>query len=168
MVVGSVIVGLLDMSEAYTIKVDARQVNDLVKSLHKLDKETAKKIFNEIADVVKKSLITQLKNVTSHWKKSPKYRVIKKSSPDGFKVSLFVQGDIFWYVSLGTKRHTIVPVQANALRFTAGGKIIFTKRVNHPGSKAQNLDIELLEKAMDEIEPQIVKIVEKALYMAGI
>lgn len=33
-----------------------------------------------------------------------------------------------------TSPHVIVPVNAKALRFMVGGKVVFAKKVNHPGS----------------------------------
>jgi len=38
------------------------------------------------------------------------------------------------YVEFGTKPHTILPKRGTYLVFTIGGKKIFTKKVNHPGS----------------------------------
>jgi phage gpG-like protein len=34
----------------------------------------------------------------------------------------------------GTKPHTIVPRRAKALRFQAGGRTVFARKVNHPGT----------------------------------
>lgn len=35
----------------------------------------------------------------------------------------------------GTKPHIIVPNEANILRFSSGGRVIYTHKVNHPGTK---------------------------------
>jgi hypothetical protein len=35
----------------------------------------------------------------------------------------------------GTKPHEIVPKQAQILRFSSGGRIIYSHHVNHPGTK---------------------------------
>ncbi|MGX1514042.1 hypothetical protein [Streptomyces collinus] len=42
------------------------------------------------------------------------------------------------FVLDGTKPHIIVPRRAKALRFEAGGSVVFAKRVRHPGTKANN------------------------------
>lgn len=39
------------------------------------------------------------------------------------------------YVEEGTEPHTILPRNASALRFEVGGKTVFAKSVNHPGTK---------------------------------
>ena len=39
------------------------------------------------------------------------------------------------FVALGTRPHLIMPVRARALRFEAGGRIVFTKLVHHPGTR---------------------------------
>ena len=41
------------------------------------------------------------------------------------------------YVEFGTKPHEIRPKKGKYLVFTIGGKKIFTKKVNHPGTQAQ-------------------------------
>jgi hypothetical protein len=41
------------------------------------------------------------------------------------------------FVHDGTKPHTIVPVRATVLAFNVGGATVFTRLVNHPGTKAQ-------------------------------
>ena len=38
-------------------------------------------------------------------------------------------------IEYGTKPHVIQPKNANALHFTTDGQEVFTKRVNHPGTK---------------------------------
>jgi hypothetical protein len=35
----------------------------------------------------------------------------------------------------GTKPHIITPNEANILRFTAGGRVVYTHKVNHPGTR---------------------------------
>jgi hypothetical protein len=35
----------------------------------------------------------------------------------------------------GTRPHIIVPNEANILRFSSGGRVIYTHKVNHPGTK---------------------------------
>lgn len=41
------------------------------------------------------------------------------------------------YVHEGTRPHTIQPRTAQALRFEIGGRVVFSKLVNHPGTKAR-------------------------------
>ncbi len=38
------------------------------------------------------------------------------------------------YVNDGTKAHVILPVNAPFLRFVIGGRVIFARKVNHPGT----------------------------------
>ncbi|MFH8577113.1 hypothetical protein [Streptomyces zaomyceticus] len=42
------------------------------------------------------------------------------------------------YVLDGTRPHVIRPRNAKALRFDMGGRIVFAKKVNHPGTRANN------------------------------
>lgn len=40
------------------------------------------------------------------------------------------------YIRFGTRPHPIYPVRAKMLRFTVGGRVVFARKVNHPGTKA--------------------------------
>lgn len=50
------------------------------------------------------------------------------------------------YVVKGTRPHIIRPVRRRALRFTIGGRVVFAKVVNHPGTQANDF----LNKALRE------------------
>jgi hypothetical protein len=42
-----------------------------------------------------------------------------------------------FFVDAGTKRHEIVPKRSSGLVFPAGGRTVFAKKVEHPGSRPQ-------------------------------
>jgi hypothetical protein len=42
-----------------------------------------------------------------------------------------------YFVDAGPKRHSIAPKRGRGLIFTAGGRTIFTKKVNHPGYRGR-------------------------------
>ncbi|MEU0272273.1 hypothetical protein [Streptomyces sp. NPDC006307] len=50
------------------------------------------------------------------------------------------------FVLDGTRRHVIRPRRAKALAFDMGGRRVFAKRVNHPGTKANNFLAEALRE----------------------
>ncbi|MBT2490649.1 hypothetical protein J7E96_19440 [Streptomyces sp. ISL-96] len=50
------------------------------------------------------------------------------------------------FVLDGTRPHVIRPRRAKALRFDMGGRMVFAKKVNHPGTRANNF----LEAALRE------------------
>ena len=41
------------------------------------------------------------------------------------------------FVHQGTRPHVIMPRNARALRFEVGGRTVFARRVNHPGTRAR-------------------------------
>lgn len=55
------------------------------------------------------------------------------------------------FVELGTKPHVIRPRRKKVLRFSAGGRVVFTKYVNHPGTKAQPFMLPGAQKALADV-----------------
>lgn len=51
------------------------------------------------------------------------------------------------YVNNGTRPHVIRPRNAQALRFRIGGRVVYAKVVNHPGTKARPF----LDRAVREV-----------------
>jgi hypothetical protein len=51
------------------------------------------------------------------------------------------------YVLDGTEPHVIRPRRRKALRFIAGGGIVFATKVNHPGTQANNFLVRALDAA---------------------
>lgn len=70
------------------------------------------------------------------------------------------------YVELGTKPHTITPKKAKALAFKVGGKMVFTKKVNHPGFKGRfymrrtaQRTVKRVADIYEKVTQQLVKVV---------
>lgn len=62
-------------------------------------------------------------------------------------------GDFYGgFVRGGTRPHEIRPVKAGALVFRIGDKLIFAKKVNHPGTKPNRYDKRALAKVSDQID----------------
>ena len=61
-------------------------------------------------------------------------------------IKVFVEGNVLKifmvdygkHVEFGTLPHIITPKNKKALKFKSGGKTIFAKRVNHPGTRPNN------------------------------
>lgn len=64
----------------------------------------------------------------------PEYRRTFTLRPE---VSVVAHTDYAKYVHDGTRPHTIRPRQAQALRFLVGGRVVYAKVVNHPGTRAR-------------------------------
>jgi len=62
------------------------------------------------------------------------------------------------YVHQGTKAHVIRPKGGGVLAFMVGGKMVFTKRVNHPGTKANPF----YERALQQSEAARSGILQQA------
>jgi len=56
------------------------------------------------------------------------------------------------YVVYGTAPHEIRPVNASVLAFEAGGQMVFTKLVRHPGTKPNPFMMKAAEDARSKVE----------------
>ena len=59
----------------------------------------------------------------------------------------------------GSKPHVIVPVRKKVLAFRKGGKLIFARRVNHPGYKGNRF----VERTVNAVTGPLNRIFEKVL-----
>ena len=60
-----------------------------------------------------------------------------------------------------TSPHTIVPKRREFLRFVAGGKVVFVRKVNHPGSNIRKRPF--LEPGVSDTTPALESAVQKVL-----
>jgi len=63
------------------------------------------------------------------------------------KVTVYSNVAYAGFVNDGTRPHIIRPRRAKALRFRVGGRIVYARVVNHPGTKARPF----LDRALEEI-----------------
>jgi len=70
------------------------------------------------------------------------------------------------YVEEGTRPHKIRPSNKRFLRFVIGGKVIFAKEVNHPGSKAKPYLVPALKSNRSLIINDIVVELNKVRYLS--
>lgn len=63
------------------------------------------------------------------------YSRVVKSNP-GYNVEVGARSKAMPYHHDGTKPHIIRPRNRRVLKFQAGGRTVFAKKVNHPGTRA--------------------------------
>ncbi len=63
------------------------------------------------------------------------HTVVFEQVPVADGIIVGTEDEIWQYQDEGTRPHPIVPRNATVLRFPAGGRVVYTKRVNHPGTK---------------------------------
>lgn len=61
-----------------------------------------------------------------------------------------------------TRRHVIVARRAKALRFRAGGRLIFRKRVNHPGSVPRKPAERMYARAIERLNATLPAAIRRA------
>ncbi len=59
-------------------------------------------------------------------------------------------GRLAGFVNDGTRPHRIVPKNGSVLRFTVGGRVVYARVVNHPGTRARPF----LDQALREVAAQ--------------
>jgi hypothetical protein len=91
--------------------------------------DAVQKGMREAAEAVK----ADFEKTTSGWKHQPEFSI----DGDGMNFTISTDDEIYGYVDKGTRPHIIVAKNARVLRFETGGDIVFTPRVNHPGTKAR-------------------------------
>jgi HK97 gp10 family phage protein len=69
-----------------------------------------------------------------------------------------VQAPYAWFVEFGTKPHIIEAKPGKTLRFQKDGKTIYTKRVRHPGTRAQPYVRPVLANWVDRLGSDAVKV----------
>lgn len=78
-----------------------------------------------------------------------------------FESGVRQDGADYWVdVEYGTKPHVITPKRGKALRFRVGGKYVFARKVNHPGSKPNPF----VRRSVNKIRSQ--KVVQNAFKMS--
>lgn len=74
-----------------------------------------------------------------------------QSEASGNEGSVWLGSNVAVYQHEGTRAHTITPRNKTVLRFAQGGQFVFTKRVKHPGIKADPYLYNAVEKMMPTI-----------------
>lgn len=62
-------------------------------------------------------------------------------------------------LSKGSKPHVIRPRKARAMKFNAGGRVVFTKKVNHRGHKGNDFARRAASDALDR-NPMVQELIE--------
>lgn len=88
---------------------------------------------------------------------SGEYR--RKIEPDFSKKEVVAKASHSAPVEYGTAPHVITPKNAKVLAFKVGGKQVFTKKVNHPGTKPNPV----MRMAGRKVQKEIPKIFTREL-----
>lgn len=119
----------------------AKQIELEIKGMEEL-----KKAFRRFPEVARHEFMSTLGGTAAVINRSAKRNAPKGKTKrlyqsittttmrEGYRVSVGAYYGV--YVDQGTDPHVIRPRNAKALRFTIGNKVVFAKKVNHPGTKA--------------------------------
>lgn len=130
---------------------------------HPFLKEALEVVKDAVAAEFKEHVVDDLESITAGWSHQPTWNVRFYGNADPLKLTINPRDDeagkIFTYQDQGTRAHTIVPRRARVLAFEAkSGGMVFTKRVRHPGTKAQRF----IEKRLRGYQAEFRRVVENA------
>lgn len=119
-----------------TIHIDTDEAWEIFQRYHK---EVMKEYTKQIALVGRKELrlaSTSTKRHRGQYKRGWKVRIEEGTS----KSKITFYSNIEWarYVHDGSRAHIIRPKYARSLKFEKDGRIIFARKVNHPGYKGRH------------------------------
>lgn len=125
--------------------------------------EAREAINSEMKDAV----LDVLEEATSGWKHKVRWNIRFYPNSDPIKLTINPvddeAGKIFIYWEKGTRPHTIRARNRQALRFEAGGDIVFAKSVQHPGTKANEVFASQVKDWQDDFR----RIIENAFRRAA-
>lgn len=128
--------------------------------------------FEELAESLNKDLrrelVERLAEVAyseafygAPWKTGKLARSIVMETEDG-EATIKVLAPYAVHVIKGTKPHKIYPTNARCLAFkAANGDLVFSRYVNHPGTKPNKFLEEAVEKARQKIDDLFVELFEE-------
>jgi phage gpG-like protein len=131
--------------------------------LQKVIGDTTKSLALQLLRMVKEEKLSGqvLKNRTGTLRRSINLRVLESgTSTTGEVFTNLEYARINEYGGV-TKPHVIRPRNGKALRFMMGGKAVFAKEVNHPGSKMPERSF--LRSALSDMRPTIQRQYEEAV-----
>ncbi len=114
--------------------------------LDRLSKELRQKLIERLAEVAWASAF-----YSAPWKTGRLAGSIVKEVSDG-EAEVQALAPYAAFVEFGTAPHEIRPVNASVLAFEAGGKMVFTPLVRHPGTRANPFMERAAEDARSKAE----------------
>lgn len=85
-----------------------------------------------------------------------RYRTFERGGAIGFTLS--APQPLTGWITGGTRPHTITTRQAQALRFEAGGEVIYRRLVNHPGTRPNPFIARTLNAMQGEMDAALSRI----------
>jgi HK97 gp10 family phage protein len=143
----------------FDIKV--KGLDEVVKNFDKVNSD----FKTELGQVTKKAgiMVQALMKKEAPVAKSQLRRTIEyKYKP--ISVSIYPTVNYAKFVEYGTKPHVILPKRAKALRFkTKGGKWVITRKVQHPGTKANAFVKRAYEKSIKPVTDLFQDLIDRIL-----
>lgn len=147
-----------NMKDISNLETDITRIfGKVTNGLIEVQREAAENIMNDAKllapgeGLYRDSIKVSDTKVTENSIETEIYTDMMVGSEDGKKYNLG------YLLENGTDPHTIVPKNAKALMFQVNGETVFTKKVNHPGTKPQPHFIPALQKNKLKYKKEIIK-----------
>lgn len=147
----------------------------------KLKNEAIYKAMEAEAKLAANDLELEFMLTTATWKHDVKFEKLIQVGPASVEILVDTDDEIYRYVNEGTRAHRIEPKNATVLAFPSlfrpksepgkqtsstgfiGGPTVFSRGVDHPGTKARRFD----KVIMKRFNPKFKKRMEQAMKSAG-
>lgn len=124
-------------------------------------------------------VLRDLEATTRTWKHKPAFDVTITRTGENYSVSAGTDSLIYGYVDAGTKPHVIRPKRSKYLRFSSGyraktrvgiigsnpggafGSDVYSKSVNHPGTKARGFIKAIQKRRQVTIQQEVSQAIAK-------
>lgn len=136
-----------------TVKVDMREFKAWIEKLENENQKLLSRLMDE-SSIIVQELIRQNSPVRTGALRDS--ITIERTSVD--TVIVGPTAPYAPFVEFGVAAHEIVPVRAEALRFTIDGETVFAKRVMHPGFEGRAFIKQSSEEAIPRLRESAFKI----------
>lgn len=116
-----------------------------------------KRAIQKARGIAETAGLNEARGVTAKWKHKPSLKVERKGEDE---LDIVTDDEVFAYQDKGTKPHPIVARRKRALYWSGAAHPV--RRVNHPGTKAQNLS----DKIAEAMTKQYKRIMDDAMQAA--
>ncbi len=140
------------MATSFSMKINGldslmKSTNNVSGNMKSLFRQAMVKATTKVQNEAKAVKTGRFKNQTGNLRRS-----IQKQVTSPYRGIVYTDEKYGEYVEFGTRPRTIYPKNGKFLAFKVNGKMVFARKVNHPGSKPYPFMRPAFENTKDDVE----------------